>query len=72
MSILPIFGLRYSRISDMDLLGPAALTLNILLVIGPIYLLFKILDGIRKSNHERNALLRDIHEELRKQNLDKE
>ncbi len=44
----------------------------ILLVVGLVYLFFKIFDGIRRSNIERNEILRDIHEELRRKNLPKE
>ncbi len=39
-----------------------------LIVIGFIYLFFKILDGIRKSNAERNEILREIHSELKRNN----
>lgn len=42
--------------------------LYILAVIGFIYLFFTILAGIRKSNEERNDILRDIHEELKRRN----
>ncbi|WP_316832790.1 hypothetical protein [Pedobacter aquatilis] len=39
-----------------------------LLIIGLLYLFFKIIDSIRKSNYERNDILRGIYEELKKQN----
>lgn len=43
----------------------------LLVVGGLLYLFFKILDGIRKSNLERNEILRGIYEELKKQHSEK-
>lgn len=40
----------------------------LLIIVGLLYLFFKILDGIRKSNDERNDILREIHSELRRHN----
>jgi len=42
--------------------------LYIATILGLLYLFFRILDGIRKSNHERNDILRGIHDELKRQN----
>jgi heme exporter protein D len=44
----------------------------VLVIVGLLYLFFKILDGIRKSNYERNDILRGIHDELKRQNIQKD
>lgn len=44
----------------------------LIFIIGLVFLFFKIFDGIRKSNIERNEILGDIYEELKRQNSAKD
>lgn len=56
----------------MEMLFMLVPLIYIIVVIGLVYLLFKIIDGIRRSNLERNEILQAIHEELKRYNAGKQ